>query len=570
MRFLRLDFRDDLNSIDFHPLLTVVSSLSAGQRRQLFEAVRRLSSGSTVGLRGLVEHQGLLVELDAAAGEPLGPATTTAAVLVFVDGVAIRQDQVGLQAEIDQWERQATIDAVAVEEIRSNLDLAVRAKAFNLCRSVDPDGTGVVGRQATPRRLKIEAIRTSFDAVNAHEAQIADCDPAIAALLEQWDEHLELVEASEEHLDQVAKEVRAAERAVEDSDDRLREARVAAQPRFLTDEQETRLEALHDIAQEAQAQARGKRKRTLTEEEQQEYDDLLASVGARSWTDYSMFRFSTSVSPELTKAVEEAELELSVATQALEAARNFQARDEVAVKLQKSLEQIKVNAKPYLGVLVPADIGAALKSQIDQVENPDWVQAVNDLRDVLSSNDLHPPFGFEPNEILGWTDSWLRAQEGLDVSSIDTSSTEDGSYADLMAQMSDARHNLVKHNRALSQIDRAERAAIRSAMRVRDLKNQLRLRSAEPEATTASEVVAMVRPVAERVLQEIKGSVPIAVVGDMAALPDGEADVLMSHLEAIAKQVQVILVSEHPALSSWVDRAGMERATIADGTRTLI
>ncbi len=568
MRFLRLDFRDDLNSIDFHPLLTVVSSLSAGQRRQLFEAVRRLSSGSTVGLRGLVEHQGLLVELDAAAGEPLGPATTTAAVLVFVDGVAIRQDQVGLQAEIDQWERQATIDAVAVEEIRSNLDLAVRAKAFNLCRTVDPDGTGVVGRQATPRRLKIEAIRTSFDAVNAHEPHIADCDPAIAALLEQWDEHLELVEASEEHLDQVAKEVRAAERAVEDSDERLREARVAAQPRFLTDEQETRLEALHDIAQEAES--RGKRKRTLTEEEKQEYDDLLASVGARSWTDYSMFRFSTSVSPELTKAVEEAEVELAVATQALEAARNFQARDEVAVKLQQSLERIKTNAKPYLGVLVPADIGAALQSQIDQVENPDWVRAVNDLRDVLSSNDLHPPFGFEPNEILGWTDSWLRAQEGLDVSSIDTSSTADGSYADLMAQMSDARHSLVKHNRALSQIDRAERAAIRSAMRVRDLKNQLRLRSAEPEATTASEVVAMVRPVAERVLQEIKGSVPIAVVGDMAALPDGEADVLMSHLEAIAKQVQVILVSEHPALSNWVDRAGMERATIADGTRTLI
>lgn len=567
MRFLRLDFRDDLNSIDFHPLLTVVSSLSAGQRRQLFEAVRRLSSGSTVGLRGLVEHQGLLVELDAAAGEPLGPATTTAAVLVFVDGVAIRQDQVGLQAEIDQWERQATIDAVAVEEIRSNLDLAVRAKAFNLCRAVDPDGTGIVGRQATPRRLKIDAIRTAFDAVAAHESHIADCDPAIAALLERWDEHLALVESSEEHLDQVAKEVRAAERAVEGSDTRLREARVAAQPRFLTDEQETRLEALHDIAQEAEG--RGKRKRTLTEEEQQEYDDLLASVGARSWTDYSMFRFSTSVSPELSRAVEEAEVELTVATQALEAARNYQARDEVAIKLQKNLELIKTDAKPYLGVLVPADVGAALQNQIEQVENPDWVQAVNDLRDALSSNDLHPPYGFEPNEILGWTDSWLRAQEGLDVST-ESSSTEDDSYADLMAQMSDARHSLVKHNRALSQIDRAERAAIRSAMRVRDLKNQLRIRSAEPEATTASEIVAMVRPVAERVLQEIKGSVPIAVVGDMAALPANEADMLMSHLEAIAKQVQVILVSEHPSLAGWVSRAGMERATIADGTRTLI
>lgn len=568
MRFLRLDFRDDLNSIDFHPLLTVVSSLSAGQRRQLFEAVRRLSSGSTVGLRGLVEHQGLLVELDAAAGEPLGPATTTAAVLVFVDGVAIRQDQVGLQAEIDQWERQATIDAVAVEEIRSNLDLSVRAKAYNLLQTVDPDGTGIGARQATPRRLKIESIRKAYDAVNGHETHVAQCDPAISELIDRWNEHLVLVEESEEHLDQVAKEVRAAERAVEDSDTRLREARISAQPKFLSTEQETRLEALNDIAQEA-ANSKSKRKRTLTKEEEQEFKDLLASVDARSWTDYSMFRLSPTVSPDRSESVHEAELELSVAKQALESARRYQARDEVATRLQRSLEEIKTAAKPYLGVLVPADIGAALQDQIAQVENPDWVQAVNDLRDALSSNDLHPPFGFEPNEILGWTDSWLRAQEGLEVSA-QPEAVRDGSYADLMSQMSDARHSLVKHNRALSQIDRAERSAIRSAMRVRDLKNQLRLRSAEPEATTASEVVGMVRPVAERVLQEIKGSVPIAVVGDLAALPDHEAEALMSHLEGIAQQVQVILVSSHPALANWVDRAGMERATVADGTRTLI
>ncbi|MEM7324317.1 MAG: hypothetical protein AAF531_14600 [Actinomycetota bacterium] len=566
MRFLRLDFRDDLNSIDFHPLLTVVSSLSAGQRRQLFEAVRRLSSGSTVGLRGLVEHQGLLVELDAAVGEPLGPATTTAAVLVFVDGLAIRQDQVSLQAEIDQWERQATIDAVAVEEIRSNLDLAVRAKAYNLCQAVDPDGTGLAGR-ATPRRLKVDAIRKAFDAVGNHESHVAECDPAIAGLIDRWEQHLQLVETSEEHLDQVSREVRAAEQAMADCDQRLREARVAAQPRFLSDEQEARLEALHDLTQGGDG--RGKRKRTITDEEQQEYDELLASVGARSWTDYSMFRFSTSVSPELAQAVEEAETELAVATQALESARSYQARDEVAVQLQNNLEQIKADAKPYLGVLVPSDIGAALQDQVVQVENPDWVQAVNDLRDILSSNDLHPPYGFEPSEILGWTDSWLRAQEGFDVSG-ESAGADDGSQADLMAQMAETRHKLVKHNRALAQIDRAERAAIRSAMRVRDLKNQLRVRSAGPEVTTAAEVVAMVQPVAERVLQEIKGSVPIAVVGDMAQLPDSEAESLMSELETIAKQVQVVLVSEHPALPAWVDRVGMERASVTDGTRALI
>lgn len=569
MRFLRLDFRDDLNSIDFHPLLTVVSSLSAVQRRQLFEAVRRLSSGSTVGLRGLVEHQGIMVELDASAGEPLGTVTTTAAVLVFVDGVAIRQDQVGLQAEIDQWERQATIDAVAVEEIRSNLDLAVRAKAYNLLQTVDPGAAGSTSRNSSPRRLKIEAIQKAYRAVGGHEPMIADADPAIMELIERWETHIEMVKDSEDHLDSVAHEVRVAERAVDECRLVLEEAKLAAQPKFLTAEQEARLEELNDLVQQ-QSSRRGKRKRGLTEEEESEQKQLLDSVGVRSWTEYSMFRLSPTVPAERQAALDEAESELSVATLALDRAKDFQARDEVATRLQANLDRIKTDAKPYLGVLVPSDIGAALRQQISQVENPDWVRAVNDLRDVLSSNDLHPPYGFEPSEILGWTDSWLRAQESLDESGRPPNSDEDRNVGELMAQMTSARHSLVKHNRALSQIDRAERAAIRSAMRVRDLKNQVRVRSAEPEATTASQVYDMVKPVADRVLQEIKGSVPIAVVGDMAGLPDGEADLLMTRLESIAKQVQVIVVSGHGALPGWVDRAGMERASVVDGTRTLI
>lgn len=566
MRLLRLDFRDDLHSIDFHPLLTVVSSLSAPDRRQLFEAVRRLSSGSTVGLRGLVEHQGLLVELDATAGEPLGPGSTTAAVLVFVDGLAIRQDQVSLQAEIEQWERQAIIDAVAVEEIRANLDLSIRARAHELCRTVDPDGNGLAP-QSTPRRKKVDAIRRAFDAVGNHETHVTDCDPAVAELIERWEAHLKLVEASEDHLDQVAGEVRAAEQAAADCDRRVREARIAAQPKFLPEDEEARLEYLHDLAHGADN--RGKRKRTITDEEQQELDQLLASVGATSWTEYSMFRFSASLSPELTKAVEDAEAEFAVAARALESARTYQARDEVAVRLQANVEQIKADARPYLGVLGPSDIGAALREQIVKVENPDWVTAVNDLRDALSSNDLHPPYGFAPSEIIGWTDSWLRAQESYDGSADDELDDGQG-RAGLIAELDGAKTRLAKHNRALAEIDRAERDAVRSAMRVRDLKNQLRVRSAGPEATTAAAVIDMVRPVAERVAQEVKGSVPIAVVGDMPQLPDLEARILMGQLEGIATQVQVIMVSQHPALVPWVDRAGMERAGVADGTRSLL
>ena len=155
MRLLRFDFRDDFSSVDLHPLITVVSGLEPAHQRQLFEAVRRLSSGSTVGLRGLVEHQGLLVELDAGTGDPLGSVSTEAPVLIYVDGVAVQSCEVGLQAEIDQLERQAAIDAVAVEEIRADLDLAVRAKVLGLRRLADPKAPDLGSATVSPRRACI-------------------------------------------------------------------------------------------------------------------------------------------------------------------------------------------------------------------------------------------------------------------------------------------------------------------------------------------------------------------------------------------------------------------------------
>ena len=56
MRFLRLDYRDDLHGLDLHPLLSVVSATEPTEVEQLLEAVRRISSGSTSGLRGLLEE----------------------------------------------------------------------------------------------------------------------------------------------------------------------------------------------------------------------------------------------------------------------------------------------------------------------------------------------------------------------------------------------------------------------------------------------------------------------------------------------------------------------------------
>lgn len=593
MRLLRFDFRDDFNSVDLHPLITVVSGLQPVHQRQLFEAVRRLSTGSTVGLRGLVEHQGLLVELDAGTGDPLGSVNTSATVLVYIDGVAIQCGEVGLQAEIDQWERQAAIDSVAVEEIRSNLDLAVKARALGLRLLTDPGCEAETSAATSPRRLMIATIRRAFEEANAHEAEIAQCDPTITLLLERWDTYRSLRDDAEEHLFQIAAGVAKAETAVLDRSHDLDISVAAAKPVLLTVDQEARLEALCDASNAADGSSRlGKWKKPGSKDEA-ERQALLDLIGVKSWTEYSVFRMSPTVSAERREVVAEAEGALARAKQDLDQARSLQATDAVAARLNQDLERIKADSQPYLGVLVPSDVGAALREHIARVENPDWLSALNHLRDALSSNELHPPYGLEPNELLGWTDSWLRAQESLDsADQADSSAPADGvdgcepdgqngqdqkvdrdeeqSPLVIAERLATTNHILARHNRALAQIDKAERAAVRSAMRVRELKQQLRARSTGPEVTTAAAVLAMIAPVAEQILRDVGGSLPIAVVGEMGGLADGEVETMMGAMEEVAQQVQVLLITDHRGVIDWVERVGMHRAALASETRAPI
>lgn len=72
MRLLRLDlFQDDIG-LHLHPLICVVPRLQPSQQQQLVGAVSQLASGSVEGLGGLVQHQGLLVELTDLGSMSLG------------------------------------------------------------------------------------------------------------------------------------------------------------------------------------------------------------------------------------------------------------------------------------------------------------------------------------------------------------------------------------------------------------------------------------------------------------------------------------------------------------------
>ncbi len=567
MRFLRLDYRDDLHGIDLHPLISVVSGTEPIEVDQLLEAIRRISSGSTSGLRGLVEHDGLLVELDAGGGEPLSEIATSATVIVHVDGADRRGEGDGLEREIARWERQAAIEGAAVEEIRAHIDLSVKARAQRLQSRLAPARPVANNPSLTAGRLRTRAVRRAFDALNRLDPTIPEPAPDVEALIGRWEDYRERRVEHEAHLNGLGAKVADAERSVTAATEALAVARDDSRPTMLDPDKESRLEELFDLSNESSLWRKG-----LNQEEEAEMQALLHSVGVNSWTEYSVLRMSPTVPPEKLAAVRQAEANLDSARQWLDQTRSERANDDVARGLSDELAGIKTDCQPLLGVLVPSDIGQALRQRRRMVENPDWVDALNDLRDVLSSNELHPPGGFEATEILGWTDSWLRAQESLHNPGRAAMTGGDGERDEVEVRLeleAEARA-LVLHDRALAQIDRAERNAARSNLRVQQLRSQLRSRSENSAPSTAAEVMDLVMPAAEQILADIGGSVPLAVVGELTGLPDDEIQTLMESLEEVAERVQVLMVTDNPAMGEWAKRVGLERADVRIGSTSVL
>ena len=564
MRFLRLDFGDDLHSLDLHPLVTVVSGLSIQHQRQLFASVRRFASGRTAGVRGLIEHGGELVDLDGRDNDRLDATTTTADVVVYVDGADPANRLVGLQAEIDQWERQAAIAAVVVEEIRADLDPSLKAKVAELRRTVDPMGAGGNDlSEASTQQVRYVAARAAYEQVLATERYVRHVDPTVADLIEQWERYEHLRRENEDHLVALEADVERAKETVKKAKARLAEAEAAAKPVLLTAQEEARLEALAELDSSG---GKGWRRKGLTVEEQNEQQQLLDKVGVKSWTEYWVFRTAPTASAERQAAVADAEKELDLALERQQRVEQVAASDRVYLELDVSLNRIKKEATEHLGAVVPNDLGAALMGLVTEVESPEWLAALNELRDVLASNDLRPPYGYEPDEILGWTASWLEAEARLQESGNPEDATRSPEEIDeLKQELARAEDRLLRHRRAVIRIERAEKAAQAAEDRLERLQLQMTDRQNRSGPATADDVIGFVRPVVERITREAGCSLPVVVTGSMPDLDGREMEILMSELEKVAEQVQIIVVTNRTEVTNWASEVGLRRAVLCSG-----
>ncbi|MEM8925845.1 MAG: hypothetical protein AAGD35_20260, partial [Actinomycetota bacterium] len=117
MRILRLDLGTG-QSVDLHPFISVVIGLEADERSELIDAIGTLGAGSTTGIRGLLQHQGILVELDGSTAHRLVAATDANLVVDTAAADAVHGTN-WLRDRIDDQLRATEIAAVRLEELRA-------------------------------------------------------------------------------------------------------------------------------------------------------------------------------------------------------------------------------------------------------------------------------------------------------------------------------------------------------------------------------------------------------------------------------------------------------------------
>lgn len=546
MRLLRLDFARGHSTLDLHPFVTVVRSLDAVQRDELLETVRSLARGSTAGIRGLVQNQGLLVELDGFGHDRL-LSITGANVVVDCDAFDVC-GLPSLTAQIDQLRRRAEIDAVVVEEIRADLEPSARARVAELELKLDPDDAERVAQRKAEERRVSEARA----ALAALDPVVQEAPPEVLALRDRWDSHAARLQAAEAHFASLMRAVEQAEAGARAAREAVVVAEREARPVLLTREEEARLEELSFPDQDDSRRGRWRRQDTSEAELEAERTALLEKVGVDSWTAYTVYRAAPAPRSERVEAAAVARQELEAAEARLAETRAILVNDELTTQLNDELDSIRADSRPFLGQLLPSNLGQALHELVVEKPNPDWVDAARHLAAALAElgaagADGGPP---DPTELVALADGWLEERR-RDAVAVDREA--------LSQELASARQVLERHDRALARIVRAERAASSSARHLAELEQQLAAAGDGGPRTTEA-ILALVGPVVAQVEHEAHGSVPVAVVGGFGELDDGRVVEMMDELGAQAARVQILVITEHPAAAAWAEGAGLERA----------
>jgi hypothetical protein len=552
MRLLRLDLGQGQLAVDLHPFVTILRHLEPPERASVLDAVRRLAQGSTAGTRGLVEQDGIMVELDGRGDDRLQSNTSVDVVVGPGADPSITLHPVALQALIDQAQRKAEIDAVMVEEIRADLDPAARFRLAAIEAELAPVDEATEARKAT-ERARVEEI---LGVVASIDSVIREAPPGVAELRDRWYYYLARVEATQSYLGRLQQAINEAQVQLDLAERALVAAEAAATPVLLTRDEEARLEMLSFPGMDESR--KGRWRKQLRPEEEAEKQALLDKVGLESWTAYNMYRMDPTPSQAridqaatARRVRDDAQAELDKSTVAL-------ASDSVYAELNQELDAIRDEARGYLGPVLPSDLGEALGELVIERQNPEYHAAIRRLGQVL--DELIGPDrkaavdsgAIDPVAVVVRADAWIRAarsDQGPDLEVLGRARRQ-------------ALDDIDRHDRALARIERAEAAALASSLELSRLERLLDAVRAGSEATAES-ILARLEPMVARIRAEVDGSLPIVVLDPIADLDPDQARSVLHGLSLLAEQVQILVVSDAELCLQWASEAGLDTAMVS-------
>jgi len=543
--------------MELHPLVTIIQSDEVERQLRLIKALRKISTGSVSGVSGLVEHQGLLVELDGTTKNKLSQFGTDKEVIAYIGSENDESVNKLLHAEISEIEKTIEISAVNLEELRADIDPSIKAKIFELRKQLSyADGDIDAPSEFTLAEKQLEAVRRAYNETQKIDQFGISFPPGVVELKTRWMEWNKQNDLCKQKHESQYNNIKDLTRLVEQAEADYNQAKKDAKPVLLSQEEEARLEILNDP--ESDPSRKGKWRNQLKEEEKTELQTLLDKVGVSSATSYSLFRLNPQPKAEQITKLNASKLELQSTKSKLDIANKEILADRELQDLDEIYSEIKREAIKYLGVMLPADVGGALDQLGEKFESEDWQEKVIKLRDVLSSNELNPPSDLLAHEILEWTDSWLRGQSSINS---EPKKTVPIDVESILLEISVLEKKYLLHTRALTKLSLLEREYQKVKRQSDELKNSLSKYSTE---NSGNEIEILEEGIVETVsgiLGDSGSSVPIAIVSQFSGLDSSQLKKLLASLEELSKHLQVIIITDRREAIAWAEEIGLQRAS---------
>ncbi len=558
MRLLRLDFLDEFYSYELHPKVTVVSGAELDRLVKLARTVRSLGAGSVANVAGLVEHGGILVSLDGVSEQQLSGYGTKNDVVLYL-GAGHASSSL-LDRELQLLATKQEVAAIKLEEIRADLDHEAKAELFLLKQRLgmaEGSESALAGLSSPERRLAL--IQRFYSEAEKFPQTVRNIPHGVPELVESFkalekkrQDQEESLKAQHELIEMLTSERTQARNAME-------QASVDAKPVLLSYEEEQRLETLSDPSSDLSR--KGKWRNQLTEDETSELQEMLKKVGVESPTEYKIFRLNPVAPRDLVDAAADARIEYETIVNRLKVERARLEADPGVAASKAQTEQLEAQAQQYLGTVLPSNIVEALEDLASDDPNPKWVSAVEELRRVLDDHGLAAPRDLEPNEVVEWTDSWLRGESSVTESHID----EDLDIDELKAQIAVAEKQFAKHSRAFDLIPdlNAEYAeAELLAKRLLDLKESI---EGSSQVASTADVKALLKEATEA-MRPAESAVPLLLVSDFEGIDDEQLVEFMDSTTDLSETAQIIVISDRSVLVDWANQVGLKAASVISPT----